>query len=96
MACRENIVEAYDDADSLHVELSAINTRHGRGDVVAIVWDKSKYAKRGVYVVQLQYGMRAYCFSIRNITRTGYTLDARGAVVRVVSDYFEGVCDEQV
>lgn len=80
-------VQPFDPADEFHQHLSALNTSHGKGDVVAVVWGKHPKPVQGMCVCQLQYGMASFVFRVQHHSN-GYTLAARGRKRSVPSTYF--------
>lgn len=80
--------EDFDKNNEFHQHLADLNYAYGRGELLTIVWSKSKVARVGMYVVQLQYGVAAYHFRVIPCSN-GYTLRARGHSQSRVSDYFD-------
>lgn len=83
-------VEAFDPKNEFHQDLLALNAERGRGEVVAIVWDRTPYALKGVYVTQLQNGMQAYKFRV-TVFSNGYELQALGRRKGRASTHFDQV-----
>lgn len=80
-------VQPFDSADEFHQHLSLHNAKHGKGDVVAVVWSNYRHPVHGLCVCQLQYGMVSFSFRVQH-SSNGYTLVARGHRNSVVSTYF--------